>query len=291
MDPYVIAVGSSDPNKAVTGWTAPTVSSFSNSGTAQRHVDLLAPGTSIASLRDPGSFVDTYHPEGLVAGDGTGRLFRGSGTSQAAAVVSGAVALLLQLNPSLTPDQVKAALVRTAGPVSGGSAITSGAGELNVAAAASYVRRWPLSPTAFQKAAIAADVAQTAPLAWGTGSLEAARGGSHLVDPVTGAVLTGEVDVQGGAWSAASWSAASRAGAAWSGGVWNGNTWSGSGWEGADWADSSWSGANWSGTAWSAAGWDAARWSAHRWSGATWDAHRWSDATWQAHRWSGADWA
>ena len=52
------------------------------------------------SLRDPGSFVDVNHPEGRVAGDTTGRLFRGSGTSQAAAVVSGAVALLLQAYPT-----------------------------------------------------------------------------------------------------------------------------------------------------------------------------------------------
>ena len=52
-----------------------------------------------------------------MAGDSTGRLFRGSGTSQAAAVVSGAAALLLQAYPNLTPDQVKAALVSTATPV------------------------------------------------------------------------------------------------------------------------------------------------------------------------------
>ena len=68
----------------------PTVAPFSSGGSWQRHVDLLAPGTSIVSLRAPGSFVDANHPEGRVAGDSTGRLFRGSGTSQAAAVVSGA---------------------------------------------------------------------------------------------------------------------------------------------------------------------------------------------------------
>jgi iron(III) transport system permease protein len=41
----------------------------------------------------PGSFIDDLHPEGFV----NTRFFRGSGTSQAAAVVSGAAALLLEL--------------------------------------------------------------------------------------------------------------------------------------------------------------------------------------------------
>jgi len=42
--------------------------------------------------------------------------FEMSGTSQAAAVITGAVALMLQAEPSLTPDQVKCKLMSTARP-------------------------------------------------------------------------------------------------------------------------------------------------------------------------------
>ena len=51
----------------------------------------------------PNSFVDVNHPEGYV----DARYFRGSGTSEATAITSGAVALVLQKYPNLTPDQVK----------------------------------------------------------------------------------------------------------------------------------------------------------------------------------------
>jgi len=42
--------------------------------------------------------------------------FTMSGTSQATAVVSGVVALMLQVDPSLTPDQVKCRLMSGAHP-------------------------------------------------------------------------------------------------------------------------------------------------------------------------------
>jgi len=285
IDPYVIAVGAADPNASVNGWAHPRVASFSSVGNASRHVDLVAPGKSVVSLRNPGSYVDTNNPQGLVAGDSSSRLFRGSGTSQAAAVVSGAVALLEQENPSITPDQVKAALMATARPLAGVDPLAQGAGEVDVNGAAALVRAFSgrIGPA---QAAMLAMAVQNYPTATGLGSLEAARGGSNLVDPDNRVVLQGEVDVQGQPWNPAVWSAASAAGTAWTGGAWNGARWSGDGWSGADWQSQAWTSARWSGVAWSAADWDSARWSSARWSGAQWDSARWSSA-----RWSAADWA
>src|SRR3954463_11243139 len=101
-DPHVIAVGAMDDAGTATT-SDDTVPSWSTHGTDARHVDVVAPGVSVLGLRSPGSEVDVAHPEAAVGS----RFERGSGTSQAAAVVSGEVALLLQANPGLTPDQVK----------------------------------------------------------------------------------------------------------------------------------------------------------------------------------------
>ncbi len=104
-DPYVLAVGASDTAGTVAA-SDDVVPSFSSRGDASRRVDLVAPGRSIKSLRVPGSYLDEAHPNARVED----RFFKGSGSSQAAAVVSGAVALLLQSRPGLRPDQVKALL-------------------------------------------------------------------------------------------------------------------------------------------------------------------------------------
>ena len=88
----------------------PAFSQRGNAAAASGRPDLVAPGVSVVSLRGPGLVRRLEH------GDRRGRVgdrfFKGSGTSQAAAVVSGAAALLLSQRPALTPDQVKDLLRR-----------------------------------------------------------------------------------------------------------------------------------------------------------------------------------
>ncbi len=55
-----------------------------------------------------------------------------SGTSMSAPLVSGTVALMLQANPSLTPNLVKAILMYSAQPLLNVNTVEQGAGELNV---------------------------------------------------------------------------------------------------------------------------------------------------------------
>jgi serine protease AprX len=275
LNPYVIAVGASD----IAG-TLPriddTIGAFSTRGDTTRHADLVAPGRSIVSLRDPGSFVDTNFPGGLVA-DATNRFFKGSGTSQAAAVVSGAVSLLLQQRPELTPDQVKKLLMSTAVPMNGVDAIAQGAGELNVRAAIT--------------AATPANAIQSFARALGTGTLEGARGTAHIADSASGVELTGERDIMNGAWKPATWTVAAAAGRAWTGGSWNGNVWAGADWNGTSWSTRTWASTSWTARTWSGSSWTARTWSTAGWTGAGWSARTWSASTWSARTWSGGNWA
>ena len=88
IDPYVIAVGASDRNGTY-GNADDSIPAFSSRGDGTRNPDLVAPGTHIQSLRVPGSTIDTkYGATGAI----DSQFFRGSGTSQSAALVSGSVA-------------------------------------------------------------------------------------------------------------------------------------------------------------------------------------------------------
>jgi serine protease AprX len=264
IDPFVIAVGADDTKSTVVA-TDDVIPQFSARGNAARHVDLVAPGQSIVSLRDPGSVIDREYPKAVV----NTRYFKGSGTSQAAAVVSGAVALLLQQHPTWTPDQVKAALMSSAVPLPQASGQDRGAGLLNVLAAS---------------AKLPGPSTQSWTASSGLGTLEAARGTDHVGD--NGTDLSGEQDIFGRPWVASTWAAASAAGSAWSGGVWNGSTWTGSCWCSTSWANSTWSNSTWSGTDWA-----NSTWSSHTWSGETWDSHTWSGSGWVSHTWSSHTWS
>ena len=104
-DPYVIAAGATDTHNTPDP-ADDRVADFS-SRSDYRSPDLVAPGTAMVSLRVPGSALDLEYPEARVGST----YFRGNGTSQAAAVVTGLAARLLSVRPKLTPDQLKALLV------------------------------------------------------------------------------------------------------------------------------------------------------------------------------------
>jgi serine protease AprX len=102
-NPFVIGVGGYDTNG--TAATADDVmgaysASSAGCGSNCKNPDFAAVGSHLQGLRVVNSWIDAHHPEGVISD----RYFRGSGTSQAAAVTSGAIALILDRFPSLTPD-------------------------------------------------------------------------------------------------------------------------------------------------------------------------------------------
>jgi serine protease AprX len=273
FDRYLLAIGASDSHNTAT-LADDHVTGFSPwpKRGATRSVDMVAPGSHLQGLRVPGSYIDAQNPAGRI----DARFFRGSGTSQAAAITSGAAALVLQKYPNATPDQVKALLTGTGYPLND-KAQQVGGGELNLGKALSA--RLP----------DAASAAQTWPVSTGAGSVELSRGSDHVSRD--GVALTGERDIFGMPVGTRALAALEATASTWSGGTWNGSTWSGSTWSGSTWSASTWSGSSWSGSTWSSSTWSGSTWSGSTWSSSTWSGSSWSGSTWSGSTWSGETWS
>lgn len=127
-DPNVITVGATKTN-GTPSRADDTVASYSSKGpTLLDHVvkpDLVAPGNRIVSLASPGSDLvssltsldilpTTTCLLGICTTGQSGKYLRLSGTSMATPIVSGAAVLMAQKDPTLTPDTIKARMMKTA---------------------------------------------------------------------------------------------------------------------------------------------------------------------------------
>jgi serine protease AprX len=201
-------------------------------------------------------------------GSDPSRYFRGSGTSQAAAIVSGVVALMLEERRWLTPNKVKAILMLVARPITGDRE-SEGAGLVAAGATRGQFVEHSFQP--WRRSS-------------GTGSLEAVRGSAHVVDP-DGVALAGEQDIFGRPWDGSAWALASAESRSWTGGSWNGSPWAGVGFEGTFWALAAWDAPAWSARSWAELSWSGRRWSGEEWTGDSW----WSNG-WSGRRWTSAAW-
>jgi serine protease AprX len=290
-NPYVLAVGADD-TKGTASTLDDTIPSFSSRGDAKRNPDIVAPGNHVQSLRVPGSYIDWAHGD---TGRLAGRFFRGSGTSQAAAVTSGAVAALLSARPNLTPEQVKLLTANlglgliVADPRAQGHGLL----QLGVPALAAALTSPPVVGGVVEPVAgllnQLLDGQVVAPKSTGTGTLEGARGKDHL--ELDGKQLTGEQDIFGKAFNSVTHASLAAAKKAWNGGTWNGSVWTGNSWTGRSWASSVWLGRTWAGRTWAGRTWADGSWNGRTWANGTWNGRTWAGVEWAGRTWAGTDFA
>ena len=252
-DPYVITVGAVDVNRTADRKDDEVAPFSSSARTVDGFVkpDVVAPGTTIVASRDAGSTIDGLHPEAVLDGN----YFKGTGTSQAGAVVSGVAAMLYQVNPSLRPNAVKSILlgsaVRASQYRSGG-----GSGLVDAAGAVQSINSGVWANGGLTRSA-------------GLGSLEGSRGRFHVHADLDGDgqldLVNGEQDVLGAPWDSTSWSSTS-----WSSNSWSSTSWSSLISENSAWSSNSWSSTSWSGMYWSSTSWSSTSWSSTTWSSTTW---------------------
>jgi serine protease AprX len=135
--PWVVTVGSSS-HMGTINRADDTMAAYSSRGAPaidyNAKPDVVAPGVGVESLSAPGSTLYSQDAAFLLPGTvPTSSLpyLSLSGTSMSAPVVAGTVALMLQANPALTPNAVKAILQYTSQVYAGYDPLTEGAGFLN----------------------------------------------------------------------------------------------------------------------------------------------------------------
>ena len=212
-DPFVVTVGAMYGQDTLDR-SDDVVMGFSSRGPTQDGLskpNLVAPGVTIVSDRSIGSTIEQLHQDAWV-GD---CCIKGTGTSQATAVVTGVAALMFQADPEMTPNVAKKTLVATAkGYITGQPGAGAGVVDATSATNAALVGQFDGNPANGN---------------WtssdGSGSLEASRGSMHVYADTNGdgvpEVVEGDIDVFGRPWTANSW---------------DGNSWDAATWESDSWA-------------------------------------------------------
>lgn len=286
-DPYVITVGASNDEL-----TAPTtddrVPAFSSRGPTKANglskPDIVAPGTHTISLRSPGSAIDqAFGATATVDND----YFRGTGTSMAAATVTGVVAQMLQASPTAVPDIVKNRIMSTATRIADTDRYAVGRGLVDAYAAAK------------SKSTTRANQGLLLGLGTGLGRIGSDRGSLtiEVFTPAGEAQLQGEYTSQYDEqritlsdplgllpWSSVTYSSAGWDPLTWATTSWLDGAWAGAKWKGAKWKETVWDGAKWKGTEWANSDWLGAKWKGSEWDGAKWKSTTWL-SSWYAASW------
>jgi serine protease AprX len=231
-DPFVITVGAIDDNgtKAINDdFQKP----WSSAGTTMSGVykpEVVAPGTNIVSYMPYGKNRNEK-PENVV----DGKYFKMGGTSMAAPVVSGVVALMLEANPHLTPNQIKWLLQYTARDYIQikdrylSRLSKEQKDNLDIDNIHTKFQEW----NSGDSGVVNADLAVYYALNYRTDSIPDANQ-NYAFSPI---IFNGSTNVTFGT-------------ATWSNATWSNATWSNATWSNATWSNATWSNATWSNVYW-----------------------------------------
>ncbi len=217
--PASITVGAADTTGA-----SPIVAPFSGFANVDgvSKPDVVAAGVNILGEMPVGSEIDQEFPNARQPNG----LFRGSGTSQSTAIVSGLAALYLQSHPSASPLQVKSAIRDSASSITGGK--SDGQGLVSV-------------PNG------------------NYGSNDTGEQNLNLRQFLSTAPLWGDL-FTGGAFDARRWSARR-----WSAGGWDARRWAAVSFDARRWSDVTFDARLWSARMWGSRMWASRLWSASYW--------------------------
>jgi len=260
-DPFVITVGATD-DQGTLGLADDAIASFSAYGTTPvlsqsegvagtAKPELVAPGTHIVGYL-PGNNKLTMvknHADHRVSAD----TFRMSGTSMSAPMVSGAVAILLQDEPELTPNQVKYRLMATANRSwPGYDPDQAGAGYLDIYAAV-YGTTVERANAGIMPNLLLAKMAVLA--AW--------------------ASTNGVLDWNNVNWDSINWDSVN----------WDSVNWDSVNWDSVNWDSVNWDSVNWDSVNWDSVNWDSVNWDSVNWDTVNWDSVNWDSVNWDSDYW------
>lgn len=287
-DPFVITVGSSNDEGTVKV-SDDRVPMFSSRGPTLADglakPDLVSPGVHTVSLRSPGSAIDQKFSSARVGKD----YFRGTGTSMSTATMSGIVALMLDDDPSLEPNDVKCRLLGTARPIADQEPSMVGAGLVDAYASVHGLCTNPVNQDLVPSSGSGLLQLDRPSVTFGEGSedentVQVITPGLVGVQPITisgefVAMLPSEIDPTNPT-ALVPWIAADFTTSGWDPVSWDASTW-----KTQDWAASTWKASTWKATTW-----DASTWKGTEWANADWDASTWKDVDWDASTWKASTW-
>jgi len=270
-DPLIITAGATDDG-GTRDRSDDVIPAFGSRGPTQDGLakpDIVAPGTRVVSLRAPGSTADTSAPQARIGDEH----FRGSGTSFAAPIVAGVAAVMLDVDPTLDPDQVKFGLRRTASPVDG-APNASGKGTVRALRAVNAARNGR-SNVGVERSSCSG------------GSLQAARGSAIVeveapVVTTAGEVVLVDVPVVGNNTGEAVTEVLDAPD------LGDGDTVRDAtdDFDVAEFCNpANWDPATWTASQWGASQWGASHWGASQWGASHWGASHWGSSQWWASQW------